>query len=100
MNAFTLDPTPVRDISDLVLDARRHLRVLPARKLVATTSQERLRCGMRHGLHDFPTLELVDFLRARIAGHRAIEIGAGHDVLAQPLGITAADNRQQQDEDI
>jgi hypothetical protein len=97
MDAFTLNPTRVRDISDLVLDARGHLRILPAHKLAATTPQERLLCGVRHGLYGFPTLELVDFLRARIAGRTAIEIGAGHGLLAQALGIPATDNRQQED---
>jgi hypothetical protein len=100
MDAFTLNPTRVRDISDLVLDARGCVRILPAHKLAATTPQERLLCGVRHGLYGFPTLELVDFLRARIAGRTAIEIGAGHGVLSQALGIPATDNRQQEDEAI
>lgn len=97
MDSFTLNPTRVRDISDLVLDAQGHLRILTARELAATTPQERLLCDVRHGLYGFPTLELVDFLRTRIAGRSAIEIGAGHGVLAQALGIPATDNRQQED---
>jgi hypothetical protein len=37
---------------------------------------------------------------ARIAGRSAIEIGAGHGVLAQALGIPATDNRQQENEEV
>lgn len=100
MDAFTLDPTRVRDLSRRLLDDRGRLRVVPARELAATTSEERLLFGVRHGFYGFLTQELVDFLRARIAGRSAIEIGAGHGVLAQALGILATDNRQQEDEDI
>ena len=97
MDAFTLDPTRVRDLCSRLLDDRGRLRVVPARELEITTPEERLLFGVRHGLYGFPTLELVDFLRARIAGRSAIEIGAGHGVLAQALGIPATDNRQQED---
>jgi len=100
MDAFILDPTQISDLSRRLLDDRGRLRVVPARELETTTPEERLLFGVRHGLYGFPTLELVDFLRTRIAGRSAIEIGAGHGVLAQALDIPATDNRQQEDEDI
>lgn len=56
MDAFMLNPTRVRDILDLVLDAQDYLRILSARKLAATTPQKPLLCGVRHGLYGFPTL--------------------------------------------
>jgi hypothetical protein len=98
MDAFTLDPIRVRGLSDRLLDDRGRLRVVPARELATTLPEERLLFGVRHGLYGFSTLELVDFLRTRIAVRSAIEIGAGHGVLAQALGIPATDNRQQEDE--
>lgn len=56
--------------------------------------------GVRRGLHSFPTSELCEFLRERIRGRKAIEIGAGHGVLARQLGIPATDNRHQEDQDV
>ncbi|RZL47444.1 MAG: hypothetical protein EOP71_06360 [Variovorax sp.] len=100
MDAFILDPTQISDLSRRLLDDRGRLCVVPARELETTSPEERLLFGVRHGLYGFLTLELVDFLRARIAGRSAIEIGAGHGVLAQALDIPATDNRQQEDEDI
>lgn len=53
--------------------------------------------GVRNGVYSIPTIELVDFLRTRIGGRRAIEIGAGTGELAKALGIPATDNRQQEE---
>lgn len=49
-----------------------------------------------NGVYCIPTVELVAWLRERIAGRRAIEIGAGCGVLAATLGIPATDSRQQE----
>lgn len=87
----------VRDISSLLLDGHGRLRVVPARALEGTTARERLVFGVRHGLYSFSTEELCDFLRARIRGKTAIEIGAGHGALAKALSIPATDNRQQEE---
>ena len=93
MGAFALDPKQVRDISPFMLDARGRLRVVPPSTLASTTPDERLLFGVRHGAYSFPTEELCDYLRERIAGRRAIEISAGNGVLAEALGIPATDNR-------
>lgn len=74
MDAHILDPAEVRDISGLLLDEQRCLRVIPSSVLEDTTPQERLLFGVRHGLYSFPTEELCSFLRERIRGRRAIEI--------------------------
>lgn len=97
MGVYLTDTTSVRDISSLLLDNHGRLRVVPARSLEGTTAQERLVFGVRHGLYSFPTEELCDFLRARIQGKTAIEIGAGHGALARALSIPATDNRQQEE---
>lgn len=52
--------------------------------------------GVRNGVYGLPTAELCDFLRGRIGGRTAIEIGAGTGALARALGIVATDNRQQE----
>lgn len=83
-----------------MLDEQGQLRVVPASTLASTTPEERMLFGVRHGLYSFPTEELRDYLLARIAGRRAIEIGAGSGVLAKELGIPATDNRQQEDAEL
>lgn len=95
--AWALDAPGIRDLAPRLLDAQGRLRVVPAAELADTTGEERLRFGVEHGLYGFPTEELVAFLRQRIGGRRAIEIGAGHGQLARALGIPATDNRQQEE---
>lgn len=98
MDVFTIDPAKVRDISAQLLDSRGRIAVTSASLLGKTTAQERMLFGVRHGLYSFPTDELCDFLRSRIDGRSAIEIGAGHGALAKTLSIPATDNRQQEEE--
>ena len=100
MDAFVIDPTKVQDISSRLLDDRGRLRITSARTLKETTAQERLLFGVRQGVYSFPTDELCDFLRSRIEGRVAIEIGAGHGLLAEALSIPATDNRQQEDPEL
>lgn len=95
--AFVLNPERTRDIAHLLLDAEGRLLIREGRELSQTTAEERLLFGVRHGIYSLPTVELLEFLQARIAGRSAIEIGAGHGVLAQALSIPATDNRQQED---
>lgn len=97
MKSFVIDPGKVRDIAPLLLDGEGKLRIAAASMLQETTAQERLVFGVRNGVYCIPTLELCDFLRTRVNGRRAIEIGAGNGVLAKELGIPATDNRQQED---
>ena len=97
MAVFAIDPTKVQDISSHLLDDRGQLRIASASTLERTTAQERLLFGVRQGVYSFPTNELCDFLRSRIKGRIAIEIGAGHGLLAKSLSIPATDNRQQED---
>jgi hypothetical protein len=93
---FTLDPATIRDLSPDVLNESGRMRVLPAAWWAATTVQERGLFGHRNAIYGFPTIELVDHLRDLIGGRPAIEIGAGHGVLAEALGIPATDSRQQE----
>lgn len=90
-----LDPSQIRDISPDVLDDRGQMRVLPAAFWENTTPSERALFGHRYAIYNFPTTELVAYLHELIDGRSAIEIGAGHGVLAQALDIPATDNRMQ-----
>jgi hypothetical protein len=93
-----MDPTTVRDISPEVLDENGRMRVLPAAYWATTTMHERVLFGHRHAVYSFPTVELVDRLHELIAGRPAIEVGAGHGVLAEALGFPATDSRMQEKE--
>lgn len=97
MDTFTIDPR-TRDISPDALGPDNRPRVLPAEFWAQTTRAERALFGHRHGVYSFPTVELVDRLREIIGNRSAIEIGAGHGVLADALGIPATDSRQQDKE--
>lgn len=94
--AFELRPDEIRDIRPRALGADGRLLVLPAAYWATTTRDERALFGYRQGLYSFPTVELVEHLVAEIGDHTAIEIGAGHGVLAEALGILATDNRMQE----
>lgn len=87
--------TGIRDLAPDALDERNRLRLLPAAFWAETTVDERALFGHRHGLYSFPTIELVEYLDAFIGGRTAIEIGAGHGVLADALAIPGTDNFQQ-----
>lgn len=90
-----IDPGSTRDLAPQALGPDGRLRVLPAAFWAGTTVAERALFGTRHGLYSFPTTELAAHLGALIAGRPAIEIGAGHGVLAAALGITGTDSYQQ-----
>ncbi len=92
---YTIDEDLVRDLSSDVLGPDGRIRVLPAEFWAGTTVAERALFGHYSGIYNFPTVELVDRLRELIAGRPAIEIGAGHGVLAQALGIPATDSFMQ-----
>jgi len=92
---FEMDTSKIRDISAEALDADGRPRVLPAAYWATTTMMERALFGHLHGVYSFPTVELIEHLRSIIGDRTAIEIGAGHGVLAQALGIPATDSHQQ-----
>lgn len=100
MDFRTANREGLRDLAPVLLDASGRLKVVPASVLGETTLEERGWFGVRHGVYGLVTTELVEHLRGFIGSRSAIEIGAGHGVLAQALGIAATDNRQQEQPDI
>lgn len=89
-------PAGTIDISPLVLDERGRMKIMPTYFWARTTPAERRLFGWNNGVYLLPTTELVQDLKARIAGRTAIEIGSGNGVLAEALGITATDSRIQE----
>ncbi len=53
--------------------------------------------GHRHAIYQFPTIELLEFLKSEIGDlDDAIEIGAGNGCIGRNLGIRMVDNFQQE----
>lgn len=87
----------VEHIDRAVLDEDGRLRALyPAVKFHAfSPTQLRVWCFQR-ARYVIPTLELVGWLRARIAGREALEIAAGNADLGYLAGIRETDSGVQQ----
>lgn len=102
MSAFLIpNVASLRDPgSEGAFDAMGRLQVLPAAFWSQFSQPEIALFCHKHALYCVPTLELVEWLQDRIAGRRAIEIGAGTGVLASALGIPGTDNRMQEWPDI
>jgi hypothetical protein len=49
----------------------------------------------KHAVYQFPTTELIDFLRNEIGGEPSIEIGSGNGCIGRSLGIMMTDNKMQ-----
>ena len=79
-----------------LLDDNNLLKLLDAKAYDAISPDAlRLWCN-RYARYGLPTIELIEWLRKRIAGRDAIEIGSGTGDLAHHLGIPATDNRMQE----
>lgn len=79
-----------------LLDANGQLKLLPAAAYNAIPRNTlRLWCH-QYARYDLPTVELIAWLRERLVGQNAIEIGSGSGDLAYHLGIPATDNRMQE----
>jgi hypothetical protein len=91
---------PERHIStlsdlDAVLLEAEQLKILPAATLAKIDQTDLLFWCFQRAIYGLPSVELVDWLRAKIAGRSAIEIGAGNGALARALGIPATDSWMQ-----
>lgn len=86
-------------IDATLLDEVGGIKVLPAEAYAAFNRNDLLVWANMRGNYGFPTLELVNWLKARIAGRRAIEIGAGNGNLGVHLGIPMTDSYQQVDDE-
>lgn len=100
MDQKIIDPSQARDLAPDLLDEQGRMRSVPASFFASTTVIDRAVFGLRHAAYGFITDELIWWLQRRIAGRKAIEIGAGNGDLARHLGIVATDSRMQERADI
>lgn len=92
LNPFELTRDPAREGA---LDERGRLRVLDTAFWYQFNQTEIAHFCVTQGLYCIPTTELVAWLKERIAGRPAIEIGAGTGALCAALGIKGTDNYMQ-----
>lgn len=94
---FVLRNENTQDLDALLLDEQGRLRVLPADEL-RTMNEGRMRLWChKNAVYLIPSQELVAWIKDRIKGRTAIEIGAGNGALGRTLGIPMYDNFMQQD---
>lgn len=83
-------------MDEFLLDERGLPRALPSAYLESFgTYALRLWAHVR-GVYQFPTTELIEWLREEIGGESAIEIAAGTGSIGRALGIRITDSRMQE----
>lgn len=76
------------------------LQPMPAAFYASRLQVELAAWCVRRGFYCLPTVELIDWLRERIAGESAIEIAAGNGTIGRALGIPITDSRLQEHPDL
>ncbi len=82
------------DIAELEAEALDgyNLRLLSASVYERFDRTQRSWFANKHGFYGLPTEELVEWVKDRIDGRTAIEIGSGNGTLGRALGIRRTDN--------
>jgi hypothetical protein len=90
-----LKPRNVSYLDAMLLDKKGQLRPVAAATLAAVNHEDlRYWCHI-HAVYGLPTFELIGWLKERIQGRSAIEIGSGNGCLGRALGIPATDSWMQ-----
>lgn len=90
----------VKYISKLLFDELNRLKPVPSGVLAQIPPEDLMYWCNTNGVYGLATDELVAWLTGRIAGRKAIEIGAGNGVFGRALGIKMTDSFIQEREDI
>jgi len=87
-------------LNDILLDEDGYLKVLDSSVLEDIDYNHlRIFCN-KNGIYQLITTELIEWIKERIGGRRAIEIGSGNGSFARALGITATDSHMQERSEI
>ena len=74
------------------------MRLYPAEYYKQFTREEILNFAWKHGIYQFPTQELIDFLKSEIDPPKTIEIAAGGGHVGKHLpGVILTDNKLQEE---
>lgn len=82
----------VKYISKLLFDETNRLKSVPSDVLAEIPPEDLMYWCNTKGVYGLATDELIEWLRERIAGRKAIEIGAGNGVFGRALGIKMTDS--------
>lgn len=99
-------PTPKGEVIDisgidmghldrLLLDDKGRMKLHPAEFYRPLSLLELRAWANLRGRYGFPTVELVSWLKDKIGGRKALEIGAGNGDLGHHLGVPMTDSYQQ-----
>lgn len=94
MKGYLLPNENVDYLDDLLLD-NGLLQVVPASVLAAIPQVHLSIWGNKKGVYCIPTVELIDWLRQKVAGRSAIEICSGNGAIGRALGIPRTDSYNQ-----
>ena len=95
MEASYLPARETNHLDALLLDSKGRLKVVPTEVYQGIDPTDlRVWCHKK-AFYALPTTELLEWLKARIGGRRAIEIGSGNGCLGRALGIPMTDNMSQ-----
>jgi hypothetical protein len=99
-NAEILDDVDISGADKLLLDERGLVRVLPADELRKIPDDVMKFWCHHRAVYLVPSVELIAWLKERIGGRKAIEIGGGNGVVGRALGVPITDNRCQEWPDV
>lgn len=86
-------PAHLMEALDAGLLDNGRMRVLPAAELRRVPHMALQQWAQARGRYQFPTVELIEWLRARIAGRKCVEIGAGYGDIGRNVGgVTLTDS--------
>lgn len=92
MQAYIMQDEDVSYMDKLLLDSNGMLQPVAAKELLRLPPTHLMIWGNRNGVYTFATHELIDWIREKINGRKAIEICAGNGVIGRALGITSTDS--------
>ena len=102
-NVHNLDKFTMSNNLDLtalnkaLIDENGNIKCVSADELRSFGKEKLSLFAFRHGIYQFPTLELMKILRGLIGQKSCIEIGAGIGVIGRHLAIKMTDSYQQSD---
>lgn len=95
MKSAIIPNANVEYMDQLLLDKNGLLQVVPASVLQALPSLHISLWGNKKGVYCFPTFELIEWLKAIVAGRSAIEICSGNGAIGRAMGIPRTDSHFQ-----
>jgi hypothetical protein len=95
MRCRELPRIDVEAMDRALLDDNKRVRLMPAAELLSYGIDALQAWMVQRARYQLPTTELIEWLRARIGGRSAIEIGAGMGDLGYHLGLHMTDSYAQ-----